>query len=299
MPSILKTKHLTKCYGPLVAVSGLSLEVGSGEVFGLLGPNGAGKSTTLGMLCGLIPPTSGSILLFGKSLQKHRLAALRCMGVVMERPAFWPHLSALKTLKILARMAAAETNIDRTLDRVGLLHAARRRVGDFSTGMLQRLALAQALLTEPELLILDEPTNGLDAESAIEVLNLLRHLADNARVSILFSSHQLHEVETLCDRVAILNKGRLVSCDRTDALLSYDQTQVEVLTDSPESAARRLAQEDWIVSAHAAKGKVDVVLREPDVHRLTALLLHAGYMVSGIIPRRRSLHDYFLKVVNR
>jgi len=118
-------------------------------------------------------------------------------------------------------------------------------------------------------------------------------------VSILFSSHQLHEVETLCDRVAILNKGRLVTCDRTDALLSYDQTQVEVLTDSPESAARRLAQEDWVVSAVATKGKVDVVLREPDVHRLTSLLLQAGYLISGVLPRRRSLHDYFLKVVNR
>ena len=237
MACCIQTTELTKCYGNTVAVGGLSLEVESGEIFGLLGPNGAGKSTTLYMLTGLVPPSSGSISIFGKDLRRGFLEIANRMGVLVARPALYDHLSVRQNLILLSKLARREVTVDRALDLVGLLEESHKKVGTISTGMLQRLGLAQAILTEPELLILDEPASGLDVESKQEIFKLLRRLASEAKVTIVLSSHLMHEVEEVCDRVAVINKGRLVSCDRTDALLSYDQKNVDVLLDYPEAAA--------------------------------------------------------------
>ena len=298
MSSCLHVSNLTKCYGRIVAVSGLSLEVQTGEVLGLLGPNGAGKSTTLGMLCGLIKPDSGSISLFGMELRRNFLDVMARIGVLVDKPDFYDYLSARTNLMLLARLGGKSVTIDRALDRLGLLHVADRRVGDLSRGTRQRLGLAQAMLTDPELLILDEPTNGLDIESSQEVLGLLRRLADEAKVTIIVSSHLLHEVELLCDRVAILSNGRLLACERTQSLLSYDLTQIEIMVDAPEAAARRLSEQTWVESTAVHAGRVHVRLRTPNVHQLTSFLVGTGYVVSGVMPRRRTLQDYFLKVMN-
>ena len=298
MPKCIETSDLTKRFGATVAVDKLSIEVESGEVFGLLGPNGAGKSTTLYMLSGLMRPSEGSLTVLGKDIRKDFLDIAGRIGVVPERPVFYDYLSARQNLMICAQLSGRSATIDRGLDRAGLLHVASKKVRTFSSGMRQRLALAQALLLEPELLILDEPANGLDPEANRWMLQLLRRLADEANVTIIFSSHMLHEVESLCDRIAIIHDGRLMACERTDALLSYDQTRVEVLLDAPEGAARKLENQPWTVSVSVRPGRVEVVLREPDTHQLTAFLVNAGYRVSGVIPQRRTLQDYFLKVLN-
>ena len=298
MPPCIQICNLTKCYGSVVALGGLSLTVEPGEVLGLLGANGAGKSTTLYMIAGLVPPTSGKITVFGKDLRDDFLSVARRMGVLTEQPRFYDFLSAKRNLALLARLSGRELTIDRSLDRVGLLHVANKKVGTFSLGMRQRLGLAQALLTEPELLILDEPTSGLDAEGARSTTRLLRQLADEAKVTILFSSHMLREVENLADRVAVLNKGRLLACDRIDALLSYDMRHVDVLVDAPEAATKRLNEEPWVESVHALPGRVSVELGDGTVHQLTSFLLSSGYVLSGVIPRQRTLQDYFLKVLN-
>ena len=299
MGNCIQTSHLTKRYGKVLAVDDLTLEVQTGEVMGLLGLNGAGKSTTLYMLTGLVGPTSGDATIFGKELHRHFLSIAPSMGVLVERPAFYDYLTARDNLKLSARLARRNVTVDRALDRVGLLSAGRKKVGTFSTGMRQRLGLAQALLLEPSLLILDEPTSGLDPEATRDMLALLRQLADEAKVTILVSSHMLHEVGQLCDRVAVIHEGRLISCDRTDALLSYDERRVEVLLDAPESAAKRLAGLPWIESVEIRPGRLDVVLREDNVHQLTAFLVTAGYRLTGVIPRQRTLEDYFLKALKR
>jgi len=298
MAACIQMSELTKCYGRVVAVSGLSLEVETGEVLGLLGPNGAGKSTTLSMLTGLVRPTSGSVTVFGKDLRTHFLEIAARMGVVVERPAFHDHLSARRNLMLSARLAGSAVTIDRALDRAGLLHEGSRKVGTFSRGMRQRLALADALLTEPEVLVLDEPTSGLDLEATHEILRFLRRIAVEARVTILFSSHMLHEVESLCDRVAVLNNGRLLSCERTDSLLSYDVHDVDVLLDAPDAAAKRLSAQPWVERATARAGRVHVCLADGTIHQLTAFLVGSGYQISGVIPRRRTLYDYFRKVLS-
>lgn len=299
MGSCIQTSNLTKRYGKAAVVDNLTFDVLTGEVMGLLGLNGAGKSTTLYMLTGLVRPTSGSVSIFGMDLARSFLSIAPSVGVLVERPAFYDYLSARDNLKLSARLAQREVTVDRALDRVGLLSAGRKKVGAFSMGMRQRLGLAQALLLEPALLILDEPTNGLDPEATRDMLALLRQLADESNVTILVSSHMLHEVEQLCDRVAIIHGGRLVSCDRTDALLSYDERRVEVLLDAPESAAKRLAAEAWVESVGVRPGRLDVVLREENVHQLTAFLVTAGYRLTGVVPRQQTLEDYFLKALNR
>jgi ABC-2 type transport system ATP-binding protein len=219
------------------------------------------------------------------------------MGVFVERPAFYDFLSARRNLMLLAKLSRREITVDRVLDLVGLREVANRKVGAYSQGMRQRLGLAQALLTEPNLLILDEPTNGLDPEATQDILRLLRKLATESGVTILFSSHLLHEVESLCDRVAIINSGRLVSCERTDSLLSYDTSRVEVILDAPEAAAKRLSEFEWVEGVEVKPGRIDVQLRNGSVHQLNSFLVGAGYRISGVIPRRRTLQDYFLQMV--
>ena len=299
MPSAIELKELSKSFGSVRAVSDVSLEVERGEVLGLLGPNGAGKSTTLYMMAGLVRPDHGRIALFGEPLHQNRLASLRRMGVLLERPVFYEHLSVERNLKIHARMSGMDVNIQRTLDLAGILSIADHRTGRLSLGQRQRLGLAQAMVTEPELLLLDEPTTGLDVEGMHDLLRFLRRLADEAKVTILFSSHQMHEVETLCDRVAIMHEGKLVTCEHTESLLSYDQTQVEVLLEGAERAAKKLAEEPWVAEVDVRPGRLRLRLKTANVHQLTSYLVNNGYTIAGVIPRRRTLQDYFLKVMNK
>jgi ABC-type multidrug transport system ATPase subunit len=298
MAACIEAKNLTKCYRSLVAVSGVSLEVETAEIIGLLGPNGAGKSTTLGLITGLIRPDEGSVSIFGKDVQRGFLSIANRMGVLLERPQFYGHLSARRHLLLLAKLARRSINVDRALDRVGLLADGKRPVRTFSTGMRQRLGIAQAMLTDPELLILDEPTTGLDVDAARELRTLLRFLSDEANVTIVISSHLLQEVEELCDRVAVLNKGRLIACEETDRLLSYDPSHVDVLVDSPEAAARRLAEEDWVAVCTAHANRVEVELCGENVHHLASFLITNGYVLSGVIPRKRTLDDFYSQVLH-
>ena len=299
MAICIKLDHLTKNYGSTVAVNDLTLEIEQGEVFGFLGPNGAGKSTTFYMMCGLARPYSGTVTIFGKDLHKNFLKLAPRMGVLLERPSFYEYLTVSKNLRLLAKLSHKDVTIDRALDLVGMLHVSDQKVETLSSGMRQRLGLAQAFLTEPELLILDEPTTGLDVEQSQEIVQLLRRLADDAKVTIVLSSHMMNEVETLCDRIAVMNEGRLVTCEKTEALISYDKTHLEILMDTPETAARRLIQEDWVHSVEVKRGKLIVRLHEPNPHQLNTFLIGAGYQISGLIPRHRTLQDFFLKALNK
>ncbi len=222
MTSVLETQHLRKAFGDVLAVADVSLRVERGEVFGFLGPNGAGKTTTIGMILGLIHPTAGEIRLFGEPVTPQRTTPLRRVGSLFGAQAtLIPYLSAYDHLKMTAQLygGGSAKRITNLLDQVGLTTAAHRKTGQFSTGMKQRLGLAMALLHAPELLILDEPTNGMDPEGMREVRNLIRSLA-NRGTTVFLSSHLLHEIEQVADRVAILNRGQILAQDRVQTLLA-------------------------------------------------------------------------------
>ena len=211
MTAVIETRDLTKTYGPVRALDGLSLSIPRGGVYGVLGPNGAGKSTLFRILLGLIRPTSGSATVMGGPIGD--VAAGRRMGSMIETPRYPPYLTARQVLAWLSTAHGLKPDAARTarwLDRVGLTEAADRRVRGFSVGMLQRLGVAAALITEPELVILDEPTSGMDPPGIQEMRALIRSLADTDGITVILASHQLLEVQRVCDRVAILNKGKLV-----------------------------------------------------------------------------------------
>ena len=209
---VIETKALTKVYGGQKAVDALELRVPEGCVYGFIGPNGAGKSTTLKMLLGLVHPTRGSVRLLGREMnEKNRLELLRQTGSLIELPSCYAHLTARENLQILALLKGiSEKEIDRALERVELEGEARRRVGEFSLGMRQRLGIAQALLGQPRLLILDEPTNGLDPEGIRSMRAMIRALPEAWGATVVLSSHLLGELEQMVDHVGILDKGCLL-----------------------------------------------------------------------------------------
>jgi ABC-2 type transport system ATP-binding protein len=226
---ILETHNLSKQFGPVTAVDQINLQVRRGELFGFLGPNGAGKTTTIGMALGLVAPSEGRVEIFGQPVTPNQTRPLRRVGSLVGAPSLLPYLSGLDNLRLLARLSAEVDNgrIAKVIERVGMSESAHRKVQGYSTGMKQRIGLAAALLHRPDLIILDEPTNGLDPKGMREMRQLLRDLAADG-VTIFLSSHLLHEVEQICDRVAVLNRGRVVAEGQVSDLLGRQQMTVKV-----------------------------------------------------------------------
>lgn len=238
---VLETKNLTKTFGASKAVDSVNITAYEGEVFGFLGPNGAGKTTTLGMTLGLVHPTSGEARVLGQRVTPDHTAALKNVGALLGAPAFVPYLSARKNVELVSRLTpgVSRKRIAEVFELVGLGKVGRKRVSRFSTGMKQRVGLAMALVHRPRFVILDEPTSGLDPAGMREIRQLLRSLAENG-TSVLLSSHLLNEVQQICDRIAIINHGRIVAQGRVDELLNGQKPGVRVTVSDVESAVRAL-----------------------------------------------------------
>ena len=291
---VIQTQDLTKQYGRILAVDRLSLEVPRGQVFGLLGPNGSGKTTVMGLLLGLLKPTSGSFSLFGPTTSHE--ASLRRTGAIVETPAFYPYLTGRQNLAyfqgILGR--GDRRQLDTLLHRVGLADRGNDRYQTYSLGMKQRLGLAYALLGDPYLLLLDEPTNGMDPAGMAEVRELIRELGAESR-SVLLSSHLLHEVEQVCDSVAILSRGRLIAQGAVADLLQAPE-QVRLRTTDDVKAKAILTDLDWVEGV-AAEG--DTLVVQADAARsweLTAALSQSQVYVKEMTTGQLSLERYFLEV---
>ena len=293
---VIQTDALTKRYGRVMAVDGLSMEVRRGHVYGLLGPNGSGKTTTMGMLLGLVRPTSGGFSLFGEAGRQED--ALRRIGAIVETPSFYPYLSGRQNLAYFQGISGQGSagELDELLDKVGLLARADDRFQTYSLGMKQRLGLAYALLGDPELLFLDEPTNGMDPEGMAEIRGLIRTLGSGDR-TVLLSSHLLNEVEQVCDSVTIISKGKLVAQGGVaDLLRSRGREQVRVKTTDDNKARQVLSALRWVEEVAAEEDSLLVsapVQRSPD---LTAALSRSEVYVAEMAPVRTSLEDYFLEV---
>ena len=294
---VLETEHLTKRYGRRVAVERLSLRVERGDLYGFLGQNGAGKSTTIRMLLGLIKPTSGTFQLLGCAAGRKSLRARARIGAIIDAPAFYEQMSGRRNLSLLASLSggASRARIAEVLELVGLCERADDPVRAYSQGMRQRLGIAQALLPAPELIILDEPTNGLDPQGMQDVRALLRRLRDEQGLTVLLSSHLLAEVERLCDRVGIIHEGRLLYQGGVSQLLAHSSTY-RLCVDRPDEACRLLADEPALV---VRRNGADCLYLEAPIDAVPALnarLVAQGIRVFELAPCRQTLEDVFLKL---
>ena len=298
--TILETEGLTKRFGARVAVDGLSLRIERGDVFGFLGPNGAGKSTTIRMVTGLIRPNRGRIVVGGVRLRGHRRKALAKVGALVETPAFYPHLSALNNLAAFGSLSrrVTRTELDETLDLVGLLGRGGDRVKAYSHGMKQRLGIACALLPRPELLVLDEPSDGLDPRGIKEVRDLIVSLARELEVTVFISSHILSEVEQMCTRVAIIDHGRLVR-QGAIAELRGSEAVVTFGLDRPAEARTLVEQDLGLPVLSSDKTELRLKLGHERIADVNAALVKAGYRVHSIVPERQSLEDLFLELTEK
>ncbi|MCH7774475.1 MAG: ABC transporter ATP-binding protein [Bacteroidetes bacterium] len=296
---IIEINGLTKKFKDVKAVDELSLNVYKGDIFGFLGPNGAGKSTTIRMLLTLIRPNAGKIKLFGKPLNEERALILRDVGAIVEKPDFYNYLSAYKNLEILGRISGKEVSSNRImeiLETVGLKERRTSKVKTYSHGMKQRLGIAQALLHDPDLIILDEPTTGLDPQGMKEIRDLIIHLRDEKNKTIFLSSHLLSEVEQIANRMIIINKGKTVVEGYVQDLLNSAELKVTFEVDDLDSAKHLISQSRWDNKIESiTNNKLIFNLSSEEIAKLNKYFVDNDISVSAVIPTR-SLEEYFLKI---
>ena len=290
----LEARGLVKRYGDIVAVDHVDLTVDRGDVFGYLGPNGAGKTTSLRMLLGLIRPTEGNARLFGRDPLLDGARALDGVAGFVEGPRFYPYLSGRRNLRLLGDLdgGVASTRIEEVLDVVELRDRGKDRVGGYSHGMRQRLGIAASLLRDPKLLLLDEPTTGLDPAGMRDMRELVKRLASEG-ITILLSSHVLAEVEELCNRVAIIRKGRIIYEGRLDELLESAGGGYLLRTSEPERA-RTLLLAHGIEAPLLEQGELRFQAEPAAVESLSIALGQAGIGISALMPRVATLEELFL-----
>ena len=291
---VLELANLSKTYGRggVRAVRDVSLSVEAGEVYGFLGPNGAGKSTTIRMLIGLIAPTSGEARLFGTDLRSDP-SVLRRVGSLVDGGAFYPFLSGRRNLEVLARThGSGAERIGALLEQVGLASDANRKVKGYSTGMRQRLGVAAALLNDPDIVVLDEPVNGLDAAGIQEMRALIRSLSVDRGKTVFLSSHLLHEVQQVCDRVAIISKGEIVrEATIADLLRQDDGLRIEA---SPADTAQTALARRWPVERDGETLLVRAT--RADAPEVVRCIVEAGANLFGLVPEQRNLEEVFLSI---
>jgi len=299
MSDIIKVRSLTKKFNHFTAVHDLSFTVANGDVYGFLGQNGAGKSTTMRMLLTLIQPTEGSIEIFGLPLHANRNEILRQVGAVIEKPDVYKYLSAYENLKLFGKLSGIKIThqkLQQQLEVVGLADRSNDKVKNFSQGMKQRLGIAIALVHNPALIVLDEPTNGLDPQGIADIRNLILHLSKNEGKTILVSSHLLSEIEQVATKVLIIDKGKKIIEDSAQSLFDPAQTIVEISTLDDVFARQQLLQSQW-ESAFQENRQNQIVLK---IDRQKIPVLHRDLVAMNIqlisLQPRHSLEDYFLQV---
>ncbi|MGZ4047855.1 MAG: ABC transporter ATP-binding protein, partial [Bacteroidia bacterium] len=298
---IVEVNHLVKHYGKFHAVEDVSFDVFRGDVFGFLGPNGAGKSTTIRTMLSLIKPTSGEIKLFGKDLLKDRSYILQRIGCIVEKPDFYKYLSAEKNIEIFARLSGVnvtKSKVHEIIEFVGLKGREKDKLGGFSHGMKQRLGIAQTLVHDPELIILDEPTTGLDPQGIIDIRNLILQLKNERNKTVLLSSHILSEIELIANRMVIINKGKTIVQGSVNDLLNAQELIVSFTVDNIEKAKslfENLGTKEIIDKTDHASLLLHISQERIPV--INKLFCDNGINVFSIEAKRK-LEDYFLKLIN-
>ena len=278
---ILSVENVIKTIKNKEIIKGISFEIGAKEILGFLGPNGAGKSTTLRMIVGLSKPSSGNIYIDGHSIKRDYVKAMAQVGCIIETPDMYNYMSGYKNLEMLGSMSKGVTKqvIDEAVELVGMEHRIHDKVGIYSMGMKQRLGLAQALMHKPKLLVLDEPTNGLDPQGIYEFREIIKNLVKERGISVLVSSHLISEVQLLCDKVSIINGGKIVKNASIDALLSTGQVSWTV--DDVE-IAKRLLKHDFEIDAIVTNGQLKATVNANRLTDINAAMVYAGIKIQYV-----------------
>lgn len=301
MAAIISVTHLSKKFNDFTAVDDLSFTVNEGDVYGFLGQNGAGKSTTIRMLLTLIKPTSGNINMFGMNLNTHRSEILKQAGAVIEKPDLYKYLTAYQNLYIFAKMSGIKVSrqlLMEQLDMVGLAERAHSKVKTFSQGMKQRLGIAVALVHNPKLIVLDEPTNGLDPQGIADMRRLILQLSREMGKTIVVSSHLLSEIEIIANRILIINKGKKIVEGAAAELLDPSKTIVQIDTLNNAAAIELLQQSRWASSMLPSADTIKIQMNKNDIPELNKDMTGMGIGVLSIQPRH-SLEDYFLSLTTQ
>jgi len=299
MSEIIRVRNLFKTYGAINAVNDLSFTVSRGEVYGFLGQNGAGKSTTIRILLSLIRPTNGDVELFGMDIRSHRKEILQNTGAIIERPDLYKYLSAYENVAIFSRLSGARNSrkqIMEQLELVGLAERAESKVKTFSQGMKQRLGLAVALIHNPDLVILDEPTNGLDPQGIADVRNLILHLSRNLGKTVFVSSHLLNEMEMIADRMLILDKGKSVREGSVKDLFDPARMHVQFVIENMQDTMHALQQSTWRNNVlNTDNNSITFELEQQQIPVLNRFLSQQGALISAV-QSKHSLEEYFLSL---
>lgn len=298
MEPLIEVSRLCKNFKEFKAVDDLSYTVNRGDIFGFLGENGAGKSTTIRMLLTLIRPTSGTIKLFGENLQDNRNEILSKVGAVIERPDLYKYLSAIENLMLFSKMSGCSLSKNQLMDQldlVGLADRSNSKVKTFSQGMKQRLGIAVALVHNPDLIILDEPTNGLDPQGIMDIRNLILRLCHERGKTILVSSHLLSEIEMIANRMLIIHKGKKVIEGFVKQLLDPSQTVVKIETANNDQAYEILMLTQWSESLQRNENEIQLKLNKTEIPSLIHLLTENEIGIYQVRPLH-SLEDYFLNL---
>ncbi|MBR4003972.1 MAG: ABC transporter ATP-binding protein [Clostridia bacterium] len=299
---VLRVKNLTKKFGNRIAVDNISFDIFEGEIFGFLGPNGAGKTTAIRMITGLAKPNSGNVIICGKSLKTHFEKAILNVGGIIENPEMYKNLSGLENLKYFAGLykGVGKDRIEEVTRIVGLSDRINDKVKTYSLGMKQRLGIAQALLHRPKLLILDEPTNGLDPTGIIEMRRFLKQTAINEGIGILISSHNLSEMELMCDTVGIISAGRIEKIRAIDQLKKYnDNQQVYLKVNFPNYAGKLIIGKFNPEKITIIKNTLTVNISHDKIPDITSLLVSNGIAVYSANAVVKTLEDVFLETINK
>lgn len=296
MEYIVQTENLSKNFGKEQAVSNINLKIRKGEIYGFLGPNGAGKTTTIRMLLGLMKPSSGTIKIFQKDVTRDRMNILAKVGSLVENPSYYPHLTAYENLEALRKiLGVPKSRIDEVLEIVRLKDAANKKVKGFSLGMKQRLGIAASLLHNPELLILDEPTNGLDPSGIIEIRNLIKRLPSEYGMTIIISSHLLSEIDQMATQVGIVSKGKMIFQDSIEAMRKSAQPKVFIKVSDAEKGWRSLVAHG--IKAEHKEGLISLdECSDEKVAHIVQILVQEGILVYRVEEEKRSLEDIFLQM---
>ncbi len=300
---IIETNNLGKKFGDKEVVSSLFLQVGKGDVYGFLGPNGSGKTTTIRMLLGLIHPSQGSAMLNGYDTKSDLNRAISSVGAVVESPSFYDYLSGRENLRLMANLIPGITGerVEEVLEMTGMADRADGPAGTYSTGMRQRLGIARALLNYPQLVILDEPTNGLDPRGMIEIREIIGRLNREEGITFFISSHLLHEVEQTCNRVGVLREGKLMAEGLVNDLIDSEHEVIEIIAAAGKTAeaARLLASLDYVSDVETCDSRVTARIEKGSSARLNRYLMNNGIEVAYLAPQNSSLEKYFIELTER